>query len=276
MTAEQALRLSSHMLRTVSDSPRLDAEVLLSFVSGYSRTHLLTHPEITLPTTTYRRYRRLIARRGRHVPIPYLTGRCEFFGLPMTITPAVLVPRPFTELLIEAVLTRVEPTTRQTFVDIGTGSGAVALALASKLPRASIIGTDISPAALAVAKRNARSLGLTRRLHWYRGSLLSALPPSVRPDILITNLPYLTKRQLREPSIRREPRLALDGGGRGVQLIRRLLVQAADFPTLSMIALECDPNQVTTIVLLLKTWSRRSRIIRIHDGRKVRGLIAVQ
>lgn len=273
MRVDQALETATKKLRDSSDSPRLDAEILLAFVLRRPRLHVLTHSEKKLTTKQLHRFRGLIQQRTKNAPVPYLTGQAEFFGISLHVTPAVLVPRPFTELLVEKLLHHLtSENVHPTIADIGTGSGAIALALAQHLPQAKIIATDTSPTALRLAKKNAFALGLSQRITFLQTSLLTSL--TVQPDILVSNLPYLTTRQLREPSIRREPRLALYGGSQGVSLIRKLITQAKAFPSIKVIALEFDPPQLPAIRRYLKQWSPQVKIMAISDGRKVRGLIA--
>jgi len=275
MTIALALEEATKKLLRHSQSPRLDAEVVLAFVLQSTKVTLLTHPEKKLSVSQVRRYRNLISRRRKHTPIPYLTGAVEFFGLQLRVTPAVLVPRPFTELLIERLLANLKSdNSNLTLADIGTGSGAIALSLATHLSHAQIIATDISAAALRVAKVNANHLHLQKRLVWRQGTLLRGLRSTDHPTIIIANLPYLTRAQMREPSIRREPKLALYGGKAGLQYIRDLLLQAKKISSIKTIVLEFDPPQYKAISSLLKQWSPKVHISPISDGKKIRGLIA--
>lgn len=300
MTVAEALVQATTKLKNTSQSPRLDAEVLLGHILKQKRTTILINGDKTLAPVHARRLKSLILQRVRHVPIPYLTGQAEFFGITLQVTPAVLVPRPFTELLVEKLLhylttfnvnlpnSQLRKSYRRlwrdpapggdnlnlTLADIGTGSGAIALALAQHLPQAKVVATDISPAALRIAKLNAKKLHLEKRVVWRRGSLLQAIRHTDQPTMVVANLPYLTKKQLREPSIRREPRMALDGGAHGLVHIRQLINQAERFPSITTIALEFDPSQLLIIRRYLKQWSPNATITTISDGRKVRGLIA--
>lgn len=275
MTIESALRKATTQLEKSTDSPRLDAEVLLSHVVKQDRASLLINGRQTITPAQSRKLSSLILKRTHHVPIPYLTGQTDFFGLTLKVTPAVLVPRPFTELLVEHIIPRLRTSKLHHVVaDIGTGSGAIALVLASQVPSAQIIATDISASALRIAKHNARQLGLSGSIKFQQTSLLKSLQPE--PDVIIANLPYLTKAQLREPSIRREPRLALDGGRSGIGLIRQLVNQARQISPLTTIVLEFDPAQYSTIRKLLRAWSPSVLITPISDGRKIRGLIATK
>ncbi len=277
MTIRAALAAATKKLRRHSDSPRLDAEVLLSYILNQDRASLLIHGDRVLEQAVTRKLTTLILQRANKVPVPYLTGRCCFFGLELRVTPAALIPRPCTELLVEAILQRLPINSRLTIADIGTGSGAIALALAKHLPQATIIATDISSAALATAKKNAHQLRLADHISFLQCSLLKSYnlqPNALQPDFIIANLPYLRPEQLAEPSISHEPRLALAGGRDGLDHIRRLLRQAATFPTISLIALEIDPGQVRTTRDLLRRWSSTATVTTVSDGLAIRGLLA--
>ena len=160
-TVESALRAGVRSLSAHSDSPRLDAEVLLSSVLGIDRAALIARGSDVLADHDLRVYRDLLERRDGGMPVAYLTGTREFWSLPLKVTPAVLVPRPETEMLVEVALEHIAKSEPRAVLDLGTGSGAVALAIASERPLARIVGVDISPGALGVARDNARSLGLS-------------------------------------------------------------------------------------------------------------------
>lgn len=218
-----ALREGAAALAPVTDTPHLEAEVLLAHVTGLTRTAILAHPERPLSPEEQARYEDLLARRAAGIPLPYLTGRVEFFGLDFVITPDVLIPRPETETLVERALAW-DP---QTVVDVGTGSGCVAVALAVQLPRARIYATDLSRAALWVAAENARRHGVADRIHFLQADLASPLKGPV--DMLVSNPPYVAQEEwaLLPESVREhEPRLALDGGPGGLRVVRRLLADA--------------------------------------------------
>lgn len=277
MTVGATLRWGARRLTDHSTSPRLDAEVLLAHVLRRDRTFLILHDEIPVPSPRLRFFRRLIERRRRYVPIPYLTGRSEFFGFPLRVTPSVLVPRPFTELLVQSVIDLLAHRPGMLrIVDVGTGSGAIAIALARARPSARIIATDISEPALRLARANAHRLGVNQRIGFRRGSLLGPCQRSPQPEVCVANLPYLDRRQLSAPSLKREPRSALDGGVRGLRLIRSLIDQAQRIPGLWLLALELDPGQVTPVKSWLATWSGGGVIQSVSDGRRVRGLIAIR
>ncbi|MFN3762142.1 MAG: peptide chain release factor N(5)-glutamine methyltransferase, partial [Anaerolineae bacterium] len=223
-TIAVALREGAALLAPITETARLEAEVLLAHVTGLTRTALLAHPERPLTADEQAHYQDLLARRRAGVPLPYLTGRIEFCGLEFIVTPEVLIPRPETETLVERALAR-DP---RTVVDVGTGSGCVAVALAVRLPRARVYATDLSRAALRVAAINAHRHGVADRIHFLQADLASPLKGPV--DLVVSNPPYVAEEEwasLPESVREHEPRLALDGGPGGLRVIRRLLADAA-------------------------------------------------
>lgn len=192
-------------------------------VLNVSRSTLLTHPEHGLTTRQMDEYRALVADRALGHPLPYLTGTIEFYGLDIEVTPEVLIPRPETELLVELALAR-RPAR---VIDVGTGSGCIAVALAAHLPDVAVYAIDISPSALAVAQRNAEQHEVADQIQFIVGDLLDRRPGPV--DLIVSNPPYISADEWASlPSAIRhhEPRLALDGGPDGLQVIRRLLSQS--------------------------------------------------
>ncbi len=188
-----------------------------------SRASLLAHPERSLRPAQMARYKELVEERASGYPLPHLTGQIEFYGLDFAVTPEVLIPRADSEVLVDLALAR-RPAT---VVDVGTGSGCIAIALAAHLPEAVVTAIDISPPALAVARGNAERHGLDRRIQFMVGDLLDRRPGPV--DLIVSNPPYVSADEwaLLPPSIRdHEPRLALDGGPDGLGVIRRLLSQS--------------------------------------------------
>jgi len=224
-TVEPALRAAAARLAATSPTARLDAEVLLGHVLGAGRAQLLAHGERRLDPDEAARYRQLVERRAAGEPVAYLVGQREFYGLPFLVDRRVLIPRPETELLVELVLARARGAKQlQTIADIGTGSGAIAVALAVSLPTARVYAVDISPDALAVARSNVERNGVAGRVRLILGDGCAALPEPV--DLVAANPPYTILDQV-EPDVRRwEPQLALDGGGPdGWDAPRRLLAQ---------------------------------------------------
>ena len=230
----EALRLAVDWLRAAgSESPLLDAQVLLAHVASATRATLLAYPERALTPGQAEEYARLVARRATLEPVAYLTGRREFMGLLFRVDRRALIPRPETELLVEAALREVrqrlaDPTRPAPLAaDIGTGSGAIAVALAAlepRLPR--VYAVDISPDALALAAENAAANGVTARVIPLEGDLLAPLPEPV--DIILANLPYIAPHDPAvAPSVHGyEPHLALYSPEGGLAHIRRLLEQA--------------------------------------------------
>lgn len=222
-TISASLRWASGVLRQVTDVPRLEAEVLLSHVTGLSRTALLAHPDRPLPTDQQTNYQALVRRRASGYPLPYLTGRIEFYSLEFEVTPETLIPRPETETLVDLALAH-RPAT---VVDVGAGCGCIAVALAAHLPNTTVYAIEIAPAALAVARRNVERHGVTARVHMVNGDVLTPLSGPVH--LIVSNPPYVPTGDCASlpVSVRdHEPRLALDGGPDGLSVIRRLLAQA--------------------------------------------------
>jgi release factor glutamine methyltransferase len=195
----------------VDNSHGLDAELLLAHTLSVTRTHLKTHPEAAIEPNTAARYAKLLERRASGEPIAYIVGYRDFWTLRLAVSPAVLVPRPETELLVERALA-LGPEGPADVVDLGTGSGAIALAIASERPAWSLTATDISDAALTAARSNASRLGLTR-VEFVQGEWFG--PLSGRQfDLVISNPPYVaaTDPALQDPALKREPQIALTPG----------------------------------------------------------------
>ncbi len=223
---------ASALLSAATDAPRLEAEVLLSHALDISHTALLAHSERILTPDQLSNYRALIHRRASGYPLPYLTGRVEFYNLEFEVTPEVLIPRPETETLVDLALAACSssarfPSTHLLIADVGTGSGCIAVSLAVHLPNATVYAIEISPAALAVARRNVERHGVAERVRLMVGDVLAPCPGPV--DLIVSNPPYIPTDECASlpASVRdHEPRLALDGSLDGLNVIRRLLVQA--------------------------------------------------
>lgn len=213
-------------LAGVSDSPRLDAEVLLAQVLSKSRSHLRAWPERVPEDSQQRHFAALLARRSRGEPIAYLTGRREFWSLELVITPATLIPRPETERLVELALDRLPADRCRRVADLGTGSGAIALAIARERPRTAVLATDVSAEALAVAEHNARRLKLGN-VRFQQGGWHLALGAE-RFDLIAANPPYLAAADphLGSGDVRFEPPGALVGGDDGLAAIRIIIAGA--------------------------------------------------
>jgi release factor glutamine methyltransferase len=207
-------------------SPRLDAELLLGHVLGLSRVQLYTSFDKPLAEAELTAFRELIKRRLAGEPIAYLVGKQEFWSLTLHVDERVLIPRRDTETLVEVALraARSRPAAIRV-VDLCTGSGAVALALATELPQATVIATDVSAGALAVARANAERLGLAARVDFREGDLTAPLAGEAPFDLVVSNPPYVTVAEMTTLSaeVAREPRLALEGGADGLVVLRRLV-----------------------------------------------------
>ena len=234
MKVRDALCQARESLRASGvDEPGFEAEYLLRHALDCTRESLLLDLDTDVSPSAQCHFDSLVNRRAAGEPSAYITGHKEFYGLDFKVDPRALIPRPETELLIESVFgfasLRSTGGKGLTIVDVGTGCGAIAIAIATHLPGASIIATDISPDALALARENTTRHSVEDRVTLLHGDLLSLLPQPV--DILVSNLPYIPSTEL--PYLAREitnhePRLALDGGPDGMAVIRRIIQQAKD------------------------------------------------
>jgi release factor glutamine methyltransferase len=235
-----------------------DAATLLMHSLRIDRPTLIAHPERTLDRDQQAAYQRLIERRLRFEPIQYILGEAEFYGLTLRVTPAVLIPRPETELLVEAVLARLPDDQPVRIADIGTGSGAIAIALAHALPHASVTALDLSPEALAIARENARTHTLEARIRFLRSDLLAAVSQEEPFDAIVSNPPYVPAEDAStlHPQVRdHEPSLALYAGKDGLELYRRIIPEAlALLKPDGLLALEIGHGQRATIAELLAGW----------------------
>ncbi|HYL69276.1 MAG TPA: peptide chain release factor N(5)-glutamine methyltransferase [Candidatus Limnocylindria bacterium] len=251
MDLRAALKKGISRLRAANvPSHTLAAELLLMHALGRDRTWLYTHPEALLDLAASEKYFALVARRASGEPTQYLTGKQEFWGLEFEVTPDVLIPRPETEHVIEVALERLgprgikinlqtgAPSPALRIVDVGTGSGCLAVALAHELPHAEIFATDLSVPALTVAKRNAARHGVADRIHFLESDLLGALLHDPRTageearsfDLIVSNPPYVARNeadQLPREVRDHEPNLALFPGPTGVEIYARLIEQTA-------------------------------------------------
>ncbi len=228
LTIGEALTEASARLVGLADgSPRLEAELLLGEVTGFDRARLLAWPDAALDTAARRRLDGLVERRSLGEPIAYILARQGFWTLDLVVTPDTLIPRPETELLVELALARLPAEAPLLIADLGTGSGAIAAALAAERPAWTLIATDRSLAALGVASANARRLGLAN-LHPLAGDWLAALAPGAL-DAIISNPPYIPAGDphLDRGDLRREPASALAAGPDGLEAIRRIAATAA-------------------------------------------------
>lgn len=251
------------MLEGISAQPRRDAELLLLHVIDRDRAFLLTHPETELTSAQMMQYDAWLRRRATREPIQYILGEQEFYGLTFTVTRDVLIPRPETEHLVETLLARVPKDQPLRIADIGTGSGAIAIALAHALPQAHITALDISEAALAVAQRNAETHHFANRMRFLRSDLLSAVTGESF-DAIVSNPPYVAEvdRATLEPQVRDyEPSSALFAGPSGLDIYRRLIPQAhATLKPTGWLLMEIGQGQCEALAQLLAGWSNISFI----------------
>ncbi len=306
-TIQQAVRWASKCLRTTRgagtdavggiDQPRLEAELLLTHVLGTRRIDLHLRADECLSQDAAQDYAALVQRRLAREPLAYILGRRAFYDLDLIVTPDVLVPRPETEHLVEEILSYLGTPSASSageeaelalgapgrVLDVGTGSGAIAVTVARHLPQARVWAVDISWTALQVACQNARLAGVERRVQFVQGDLLAPLGECF--DVVAANLPYIAAAELPElmPEVARyEPRLALDGGAEGLEIIRRFLDQVA--PHLGepgLLLIEIDPRQSQAVLALarerldgpttffstIQDYAGHDRIIRIERGR---------
>lgn len=225
-TIDQQLRHATQQLTPFSPSPRLDAEVLMMHVTGLARTALITRAQEVLSPQNEKQLQELFTRRAHGEPVAYLTGKREFWSLDLDITPAVLIPRTETELLVEQALARIPEALKWTIADLGTGSGAIALAIAKERPHCQVIATDISAPALAVARANAQRLGIANT-EFRHGEWLNPLKDT-QLDMILSNPPYIAEHDphLTQTDIRFEPRSALVAGPDGMSALRVIACDA--------------------------------------------------
>lgn len=228
-TVGQAVNAAAQRLEEANISTaRLDAQVILAHVLGVERSWLFAHYEHVLSPEHADRYTELVVRRTAREPVAYLVNRREFYGVELFVDSRVLIPRPETEMLVDQLLTEATIRNAQRLIvaDVGTGSGAISVAAALNAPALQFYALDISADALEVARINVAAHNLGERIRLIQSDLLSALPE--RADIVVANLPYVTSKDYRtlEPDVRNyEPRLALEAGPQGLDLIARLLPQ---------------------------------------------------
>jgi release factor glutamine methyltransferase len=249
---EARVRATDTLRRAGAPTPALDADVLLAHVLGLPKETLVAHPEVELTSDEVERFDVLVAKRADGTPVAYLRGFKEFYGLRFAVDPRVLVPRPETEVLVEAVRSYAGGRAL-TVVDLGTGSGAIAIALAVSDANLRLIATDVSSAALAVARTNAAAHGA--QIDFRQGDLLG--PITERVDVVVANLPYLHDDAFEQlagdrTSLAFEPRVATAAGQDGLALVRQAIADLVRVLEPDGAAFfECDPPQADEIAALL-------------------------
>ena len=285
MTAGEIIKKSS--------LPGGEAEIILAFLLKTEREFLLTHPETPISPAQAKKFRQLRNKRLKNWPIAYLIGKKGFYGLDFKVSPAVLTPRPETELIIEKIIDIVGQDVKRgiktegsssadqapgpIIIDLGTGSGAIIVTVGAELKRlfpanfykVKLVAVDISGAALKIARQNAGNYGLTNKIKFYRGNLLTPIKPILkkitgRELIIAANLPYLTLKQIKKsPSISREPKLALAGGRDGLEYYRKLFRQLSIFGLSAgakiRVLCEIDPGQTKKMKELIKKYFPATR-----------------
>ena len=228
ISRQTALRQASEQLQHL-DTPRLDAEVLLTHVLNISRAQLYAWSEKILTDAQWQQFQTLISQRIQHKPIAYLTGHKEFWSLDLAVNATTLIPRPETELLVEQALQYIPSVEQPVIMDLGTGSGAIALALAHECPQAKLIAVDVHPQTLQMAQHNAEQLQLNNiefyLSHWFQDI------PSCQADIIVSNPPYIAQndQHLTQGDVQFEPQHALVSGQDGLDDIRKITAQAQYF-----------------------------------------------
>jgi release factor glutamine methyltransferase len=210
------------------ETPRLEAQLLLAHALCVSRLDILRGLDRTPTVEEIQAFEQLIAQREKRVPLAYLRGTQAFYGLDFEVSPAVLIPRPETELLVEFAIEKLRNTPGATLVDVGTGSGCIAVAAAVHLPEVRLLALDLSPDALALARRNARRHQVEKRVRFVQANLLEGVSAG-RVEMIVSNPPYVTTAEVEtlQPEVRDyEPRLALDGGVDGLVFQRGLIARA--------------------------------------------------
>jgi release factor glutamine methyltransferase len=264
--------LTSAIARLTADhvpSPRMNAELLLMFTLNCDRAYLYAHPERELTNDEQNQYDRVLAERARGVPAQYITGHQEFWGIDLIVSPAVLIPRPETEHVIETVLElagvegaagrgRPAHTSRLRIIDVGTGSGCLALALAQELPQAEIHATDVSAVALEVARANAARHQLESRIQFHQADLLRGFENSSF-DFIVSNPPYVGESEKDQVQIevrKFEPRNAVFAGPTGLEVIARLIPQAhAALRPSGWLVMEISGTISEEVRRLLRDWN---------------------
>ncbi len=270
LTVKRALTSETARLRETSATPRLDVEILLAHVLGTTRERLYAIPERQLTADERTRLRALVRRRAQSEPVAYLTGHKAFRDIELELNEATLIPRPETETLVEIALEKLKEVEGHPLnvLDIGTGSGAVALAIAHEHPTVHVVGTDVQFRALEMARLNAGRLGLGARVEFLVSDLFDDLPPGGQFDVIVSNPPYIADGDLAgtPPDVHRfEPHVALLGGTAGMDFYHRLVPAAPPFlRTGGWLALEIAEDKASEVRAVFEECHRYAPI-EVHN-----------
>jgi release factor glutamine methyltransferase len=272
LTIADTIRRAITALQGVSGSPRLDAELILGHVLDQRREYLIAHGEEVIPDLKLHTFDKLLKLRQKGMPVAYLLGRRAFMNRDFIVTPHVLIPRPETEHVVDAAIAWAAGRGPLRIIDVGTGSGIIALSLAAHLPQAQVIAADVSAVALVVARDNGADLA---NVEYVQSDLLEAVDGGF--DIICANLPYIASAELNVLEVARfEPAVALDGGADGLTLIRRLLARApVRLNTPGLLLLEIGADQGAAVAALaqaafpagqvdvIKDYARLDRVVQV-------------
>ena len=286
LTVNRALAVEARRLRASSQSPRLDVEVLLAHVLGTTRERLYAEPERVLGAAEHALLHDLVTRRARHEPVAYLTGRKAFHDIEVGVSEHTLIPRPETETLVEVALEKLREMAEDgrrrqppRALDIGTGSGAVALAIAHALPGVQVVGTDLEFRALEQARLNAEQLGLAERCRFLVSDIFDDLPPGSLFDLIVSNPPYVADDELAAtpPDVRSyEPHAALLGGELGLDFYHRIVPAAPPFlAPRGYLAVEIAEHRAGEVTAIFRECGRFEQIeVRDDLGGRPRVVVA--
>jgi len=291
MTAREAIAegkraLKSPCAKALITTPDLDAHLLLAETMRLSKEELIIRGETILTSDEREKFLELLERRMGGECVAYILGKREFRGLEFLVNPSVLVPRPDTELLVEAVLEKVELRNKTSagegtirVLDLCTGSGAIAVSLKNEAPNLELCATDISDETLETARANARRHEMLESIRFYQGHLFDALPDGLTFHVIASNPPYISSAEIERlpPEVQKEPRLALDGGKDGLGIIREIIAHAQDYlEPQGTLLLEAGPEQMKSVsqaleknrYINIKTYNDLSGLERVIEGTK--------
>jgi len=284
--AEGKRALKSSRANALITTPDLDASLLLTEVMCLSKEELIVHGEKSLSENEHRKFMELLERRMGGECVAYILGKKEFRGLEFFVNPSVLVPRPDTEILVEAVLEKGELLNKTgaggeaiRILDLCTGSGAIAVSLKNEMPNLELWAADISAEALETARANAEQHQMAESIRFYQGHLLEALPAELKFHFIVSNPPYIPSAEIARlpPEVQREPRLALDGGVDGLGIIKEIIVRAQEYlEPRGTLLLEAAPEQMKSVsgeleknrYINIKTYNDLSGLERVIEGAK--------